>query len=290
MFKKKKLLFLVYFFIFLEIILLLTEFILNLKGLTLCKSYGCEILDQFIKIDRPYFLILGLLYFLCMLLFIYLYHQTKGNLFRLSILLFLGGGFSAELIFSFRQLIEVNLLCSFCLTVAFLFFLIFIFSLLVLALPFSLSEMSFFTIGIFLGLTFSFYLTAINLKPLTNLETQNNFLLIYSDNCLHCKEVIESFKNNHLTLTLIQADFAYPLMKKLNLNQVPILIHQRSKGNLEFFVGKNQILEFLNTLTFKAPLIEGPKNLPKIYRSSKRNPHLLEGSCENETQGVCEVR
>lgn len=288
--KKKKFLFLVYFFIFLEIVLLLTEFILNLKGLTLCKSYGCKILDQFIKIDRSYFLILGLLYFLCMFFFIYLYHQTKGNLFRLSILLFLGGGFSAELIFFLRQLIEVNLLCSFCLTVAFLFFLIFIFSLPVLASPFSLSEVGFFIVGIFLGLTFSFYLTAINLKPLTNFETQNNLLLLYSDNCPHCKEVIESFKNNHLTLNLIQADSAYPLMKKLNLNQVPILIYQKSKENLEFFVGKNQILEFVNTLTFKAPLIEEP--LPKIYPPSKRkkNPHLLEESCENETQGVCEVR
>lgn len=292
--KKKNFLFLVYFLIFLEILLILSEFFLNLKGITLCQSSGCKILPYFTKIDKKYFLFIGLLYFLGLLIFFYLYNQTRGNLFRLILLSFLGGGFSAELTFSFRQLIEIDLLCSFCLIVAFLFFLIFIFSFSFIVSPFFLSEMFFFIGGTLTGFVFSFYLTTIDLTPLINSE--KNFSLIYSENCPYCKEVIENFKNQNQTLNLIKISSAYPLIKKLNFNQVPILIHQKSEDCLEFFIGRDQILKFLNSLTStetsKVTLKTSKKGISKSLSKglSKKEIKNLEETCGNETEGVCEFK
>ncbi len=292
--KKNKLIFLIYFLIFLEIGLILGEYILNLKGITLCRSHGCEIIDYFAKIEKKIFLLAGAFYFLSLLIFFYLYDQTKGYLFRLIFVLLLGAGLLAEVVFSLRQLVEINFLCSFCLTVAFLFFLIFILSLVHLASPFSLWELFFFITGALVSFVISFYLTSINLKPLTVLlNTKSHFWLIHTENCSHCKEVIETFKNKNINLNLIKISQAYPFMKKLNLNQVPTLIYQKSEGHLEIICGKDKILEVLESIFHKTtPFEVKVESKSKAYRflKSKVTSSSLNKGCEEESRGVCEIK
>ncbi|MFN4196765.1 MAG: hypothetical protein ACK4FM_02005, partial [Caldimicrobium sp.] len=120
--RSKTLNFLLYFLLFLGVSLIAAEYVLNLFGKTLCLEKGCEIVSFFTLFPKKTFLLIGMVYFLMLLIFFVLYTKTQGSLFLYTILFFLAGGLFSESVFILRQFLEYERFCLFCLLIASLIF------------------------------------------------------------------------------------------------------------------------------------------------------------------------
>lgn len=125
--------------------------------------------------------------------------------------------------------------CGFCLGVATIIFLIFFCEILYqkLKLP------SFLVFCGFVSLFISTSLVGVELKALSF----DNPVIIYKEDCSHCKEVLDYAKKNEIPVRTYHVKEAYSLMSLLRIKEVPTLIYREDKS-IAILVGKGDILEW----------------------------------------------
>lgn len=268
------------------------ELYLSFQEKSLCKSESCFVVHSY---DRYGILnSLGVFFFFVLFLLtipeVFLKNYRTFSFFRkvrfflLSVAILIEGylvGFQTWLIGEF---------CSFCLGIGAIILSVFICEIIYQKAKF----VGFLITCGFLSIFLSMFFVGERLKPL-NFEFP---ILVYKENCPHCKEVIEYVKKNEIPIKTYNVKEVYSLLNFLKINEVPILIYKEDK-DLFFFVGKNSILEWLqkNYRAFKNySLIEKNLNLEgqiskgsKIYKS--RDLDLKPANMTlNTTAGKTQVR
>ncbi|MFN3504703.1 MAG: hypothetical protein ACK4Y7_00640 [Caldimicrobium sp.] len=225
--KTKTINYLLYIFLFLGLFLISAEYILNLFGKTLCPEKGCEIVSLFALFSKNTFLLIGIAYFLLLLVFIFLYSKTQGSFFLNIIFFLLSGGLASEGIFFLRQYLDYERFCLFCILVASIIFAIsFFFFLTLKGNTFKLSSIISQLLGALLGLIVSFYLTT---EAKINLSNDRAYL-IYAEDCPRCIELMS--KRPSQEIEKIPFYKVYPLFRVLNLKSVPLLIEKSETATI----------------------------------------------------------
>ncbi|MFN4132273.1 MAG: hypothetical protein ACK4GE_04250, partial [Caldimicrobium sp.] len=218
--KRSKALIGIYFFLILGILILLSEYLLNNFGRSLCLEKGCEIVSALPILPKSLFLLIGILYFLILLLLTIIYQTTQGSFFLNFLIFLLASGLSAEFVFLLRQILEYQIICYFCIII---FFLVSILALLYLlylrSSTFSVFSLFITFLGALIGLSLSFFITSSNY-----ILTGSKYFLIYAEDCPRCKEIIE--KGSTQNFEKISYNKVFPLIKIFQLKVLPILIEK----------------------------------------------------------------
>ncbi|MCS7150229.1 MAG: vitamin K epoxide reductase family protein [Caldimicrobium sp.] len=222
--KRKNSLYILLFLLSLTLILILLEYFLSQYDKTLCLDKGCEIARLISPIPKTTLLLIGGLFFTVFLLTTIIYYKTKGSFFKNFLLFLAGSGVFAEAVFISRLLLELKATCYFCISVAILTSLIFIFLLFVIRDdPFGLSSLLSLCFGSIIGFSVAFFLTSLDLDRV--LKDTSKGYIIYSENCPRCLEFLKNplygdWEKIHLSKV-------YPLLRALNITTLPVLIERR---------------------------------------------------------------
>ena len=242
------------------------ELFLTLKGKSFCEASSCLVVGELARLRHREMVILGLAYFLGLLILL-AFWRPERDLFRKGLVLWVGGGFFAELVFLMRQALEYKLFCPFCLVVGAGVLLsgVAIFYFFKSSLSILLGALG----GLFLG----FYLTV---NPLTPLKEQAfpafperpqvpDLILIYSPDCPHCHEVLDFCqKLPKANLNLCPKDKALGVFRILGLSGVPVLIVDRPP-RWEILEGSGPIMAYLKERFGAQALPETPENLNGLF-------------------------
>lgn len=262
--KRSKPLIGIYFLLIIGLLILLLEYILNNFGKTLCTEKGCEIVSTLPILSKSFFLLVGILYFSFLLLLTLIYERTKGSFFLSLLIFFLASGLLAEGVFILRQVLEYQIICSFCFIIFLLVFsLAFLYFIHWRSLTFSIFPLFCLLLGALCGLALSFSLTSANYT----LEG-NKYFLIYAQNCPRCKEILE--KGSPISFEKISFNKVFPLIKIFQLKTLPILIEKE----------ENTWIIYTSLETIQAKLL------------TKTNATSSNNTCGRETSsqgGLCEL-
>ncbi len=225
-----------------SIVLISTEYFLNnFFHTSICQNNACLITDYLIDIDRNFLLILALIYFLMLLIFLLLFNYSQGDVFFFFILFFLNIALIFDTQLILKMFLEFNIICWFCLSVFLLNLSIFVlFMILYKNKKISLSQFLF----IFIGMVVIYIL--LNHKSITKLPS-SNYILVYSENCPACKDVLEkiSNKNTLKSISLVPIYKLYPFIKIFDIQKVPILLI-KEKNRIEIYSGYDDVLKQLS--------------------------------------------
>jgi len=85
-----------------------------------------------------------------------------------------------------------------------------------------------------------------------------NLILIYSQHCPACKEVIAESERLGLKLEKVSLNQAYPLVKALNLKSLPCLLEFK-EDKIEIYTGFEAVKNRLNLEKKQNPCVENPQ-------------------------------
>jgi len=114
------------------------------------------------------------------------------------------------------------------------------------------------TFGMF-SLALGFYISSPS--PITSKEgnvKKTNFILIFSQHCPACKEVIAESERLGLKLEKVSLNQAYPLVKALNLKSLPCLLEFK-EDKIEIYTGFEAVKNRLNLEKNQNPCVENPQ-------------------------------
>ena len=281
------------------LLLTLSQIFFHFTGRELCFNQGCQIVEDFLDLSPVVINGAGALFFLIIILLSFL-AKSKENLeakWLFCIMIF--SGLVCEGILISIQLYIAKTFCSYCIIIATIIFLIgLIFNFRVF-----LSGITLLVIEIFLFSHIKFPLgTNINLNEGTyGVKTCSNpssvAYLIFSQNCPHCKKVLENLKGcvkceihfnpvskikKELLPGVVPVESYRPeinilALKIFGINSVPVLIHQTPNG-YKIIKGDNQIIKHIKKNCFCSGR---GKLIPEFS--------LDESVLDDPTQGVCSM-
>lgn len=210
------------------LIITLSEFFLKFSGKSLCKTEGCRIVESFVKGGDIVLLISGLILF-GLLLFLAI--TKKIPIFH-SVILITALSIEGYLL-GFQSFI-VKEFCLFCLVI---FGILFISAM--IRLFQGRKEIAFAFIS-FTSVFFIIYLV----NPKINEFPSSQYVLIYSKDCPHCKEVIQYCKQMSIDVHALEEKEISGTLKSLKINSVPVLFCNEGKEK-KFIIGVDNIKEYL---------------------------------------------
>ncbi len=224
-------------------LLVLAETIMHFYGKSLCTTEGCKIVESFVKGGDLVLLITGLALF-GVLTFISLVranslieHIHSGILITaLSVEGYLVG----------FQLFIIKELCIFCLTV---------FGILFISSVFRLFKKHHAMAYAFIGFV-SVFLTIYLVNPGINLIPSSQYVLVYSQGCPHCEEVIQFCKAHSISVKTQDAKEVAGILKTLKIEHVPVLFCDEG-ATKKFIVGQDNIKEYLLSQATQSSTQEG---------------------------------
>ena len=250
--KEKKSIFLMfyYLFLFLGLSFISLEYVLeNYFKTSFCSTSSCSISKELLLIEKKYLLLLAFVFYTLLLILLTLYHKTRKKFFRNLFLYFLTAGLIADAYLIFFLYIGAKLSCPFCLGIfvitlggaisAFLYLKDELIS------PLHFLIALFFT---FLGLSFSIF---ISLPSSIVSKNDEGLILVYSQHCPVCQKVLEMSKNLNIPLKKVPLNQALPLVKTLNLKNLPCLLEVK-KEKIEIYSSFDEIIQKLNIKKIEA--------------------------------------
>lgn len=229
-----------------------TELIFHFFGRTLCLTEGCSIVESFVKGGNIVLLVSGVILFIA-LFFISLKETHSKNL-TLSYIhsLILVIALSAEGYLTGFQFFIIKEFCIFCLTV---------FSVLFIACVIRLMQSKKELIFAFVSFASVFFLTYL-VNPQIGTIPSSKYVLVYSKDCPHCREVIQFCKQHSISVEAVEAQKISSTLKSLNINSVPVLFCNEGKEK-KFIVGTDNIKEYL---LVKAPSTSNQEGTCPIFK------------------------
>lgn len=211
-------------------IITVIELFLRYEGQTLCPTQGCRVVESYVSAGQNFLLYAGIIFF-GVLFFVSLKDKSfyeKLETYLLSIALAIEGyllGFQSFVVKEF---------CIFCLTVL---------GILILASIFRfLKGKKELTYG-FLSFIFVLFITSIVNNSVTEFS-QSPYVLIYSKNCPHCKEVIQFCQENSISIEAVEVSEIKGFLKELKINVVPVLYCDEGTEK-KFIIGSDNIKQYL---------------------------------------------
>jgi uncharacterized membrane protein len=244
--KEKKSIFLCFYYLILLLgaLFVSVEYVLeNYFKTSLCTASSCSIAKELLLIEKKHLLLLAFVFYTLLLVLLFLYHQTEKKIFRNLLLYFLTAGLIADAYLIFFLYIEAKLSCHFCLgifvitlggTISAFFY-----------LKNELISPLHFLIALFFALLSLFLGFFVSSTPPIISKDNKNLILIYSQNCPVCQKIIEISKNLDIPLKKIPLSQAFPLMKTLNLKNLPCLLEVKKK-KIEIYTNFEDIIHKLN--------------------------------------------
>ncbi len=218
----------------------LTELILHFYNKSLCKTEGCRIVESFVRGGDIVLLLIGILLF--GVLFFLSIKQKFPNIH--SVLLIIALATEGYLI-GFQSFI-IKEFCVFCLII---FAILFISA--ILRLFQGRRELAF----AFLSFISIFFITYL-VNPQINEIPSAQYVLLYSKDCPHCKEVIQFCTQMQIPVHAIEVKEVSGVLKSLKINSVPVLYC--SQGNeKKFIIGADSIKQYLFANAVKIQQTEG---------------------------------
>ncbi len=226
-------------------VLTLTEIVLNTQGQSLCTSSSCHVVHSFDAYN--------LLNWLGLLLFAYLFFTSFVDFLNIIFvesflklrILIVTGAIIVEGYFIGIQTWFLGKYCSYCLTIASL---IFLFAILDYYYQRENSNFAFIYGGAFAGALAVFIATALVNIPLKPLPPTDSPILIYKENCKHCKIVEDFAKKEKIHIIQYPVREVFPLMQVLGIKGVPVLIYKHKK-NIEIICGDKAIINWFKEIS-----------------------------------------
>jgi uncharacterized membrane protein len=245
-----------------------------ITGSSVCLSAGCKIVESLTAIPPFYLDVLGIIFF--QTIFWLLYHLKPKSVLDIDIVgLVLAAGLVFDSTLVAYQVFVAHTLCIYCLTVyAFTIVLNMLYGLrqmaigvvIVSAVGLSFCILTFFPIGA-TSKTYSLKNASYAVKSCSS--PTKEIYLIFSSDCPHCQEVIETLNNcNSCDLYLnpidsvtalnisgleLNAHFAPEInrliLKVLAIDSVPVLVVKEAEG-YRFIKGENTIINFVRRACF----------------------------------------
>jgi len=213
-------------------LLTLLNLLVELKGGRLCRAEGCLLVDSFAKSD-PVMNLLGFFLFSGTLVSELLNARLASR--GLLALALVAEGYLLGF-----QIFVLGELCHFCLGV---FALILTANLLALILDLLEGRDVKLTLVGFLGFfTLLFMVWFVN--PRVEKLPDKRDVILFSPQCPHCERVKNFCSKNGINATFVPVDGFKGVVRSLNLDQIPILVH-RGEGEIKILVGDREIIEFL---------------------------------------------
>jgi uncharacterized membrane protein/glutaredoxin-related protein len=237
------------------------EYILeNYFKTSICPTSGCFIASELLLLGKNNLLILALLFYTALVFLLFLYQKTEGSLFKNLLLYLLTAGLIGDAYLIFFLFINIAEPCWFCLIV-FSITLAGAISILIyirdepITSPHFLVALAF---GMF-SLALGFYISSPSPIILKEGNVKKaSFILIYSQHCPACKEVIAESERLGLKLEKVPLNQAYPLVKSLNLKSLPCLLEFK-EDRIEIYTGFEAVKKRLNLEEEQNPCVENPQ-------------------------------
>ncbi|GAB6182497.1 vitamin K epoxide reductase family protein [Thermodesulfovibrio hydrogeniphilus] len=218
----------------------LTELILHFYNKSLCKTEGCRIVESFVRGGDIVLLLIGILLFSVLF---YLSIKQKFPYIH-SALLIISLATEGYLL-GFQSFI-IKEFCVFCLTI---FTILFISA--VLRLIQGRRELAF----AFLSFVSVFFITYF-VNPQINEMPSAQYVLLYSKDCPHCKEVIQLCTQMSIPVHAVDVKEVSGILKSLKINSVPVLYCNQGTEK-KFIVGADSIKQYLFANAVKIQQAEG---------------------------------
>ncbi len=237
------------------------EYILeNFFRKSLCTASSCLIAKELLLLEKNYLLLIALFFYFFLILLLFFYQKTEGTFFRNLIFWLLTAGLIGDTYLIAFLSLQIKEPCWFCLTV-FLITLSGTISVFLYLKKEAISSLQFLLALIFgmfslgLGLYFSSSSTLIS----TESDVKNaTLILIYSNHCPACQKVITESEKLGLKIKKIPLKDAFPLLKTLNIKNLPCLLEVK-EAKVEIFVGFEAVKERLNLEATTNPCYENPQ-------------------------------
>ncbi len=211
-------------------VLVFLEFMLKFFGKSICQTEGCRIVESFVKGGDILLLLIGMGLFATLLFF----SLTKK--FDLLHSLILISALSTEGYLLSFQAFVIREFCIFCLVV---FAILLLSSLLRFVMGRKELVFAFFC---FASLFLITYLVNPHISDFPS--AKQNYVLVYSKDCPHCKEVIQFCEQMSIPVHKIEADKISGLLKALNIKSVPVL-YCNEGSEKKFIIGAENIKGYL---------------------------------------------
>ncbi len=250
-----------YLVLLLGILFVGIEYILeNYFKKSVCPTSGCLLAEELLLLEKNYLLILALLFYTSLMSLLYLYQKTGGSFFRNLLLYLLTAGLIGDTYLIFFLHINNAEPCWFCLIVFFITLAGAIFILIYLKdEPIPSSQ---FLLAILFGIfSLALGLYVSSPSPIISKEgkvKKADLILIYSQSCPACKEVLAESERLGLNLEKIPLNRAFPLIKALNLKNLPCLL-EFNNDKIEIYTGFEAVKNRLNLEKIKNPCAENLK-------------------------------
>ncbi len=214
------------------LVIVFLEFALKFYGKSICQTEGCRVVESFVKGGDIVLLLIGMGLFATLLLLSF----VKRFYFLHSLILISAMAVEGYLL-AFQAFV-IKEFCIFCLVV---------FTILLLSslLRFLMGHRELvFAFVCFASLFLITYLVNPRISDFPS--AKQNYVLVYSKDCPHCKEVIQFCEQMSIPIHKIEVDKVSGLMRALNLKSVPILYCNEGLEK-KFILGAENIKGYLLT-------------------------------------------
>ncbi len=263
------------FFAIIGLLFVTAEFIVQFFGFSICQTEGCELVAKQVRFGEWIILLIGSITFLTLLVSHIKFKKNKKilwgqiNLFTLIIAL------ACEGFFTGYQAFRLFAPCYFCLIVFLLIVILGILKFLegekiVLA---GFGAMA----GVFLLLYLILPVNAADKVP------DKPLILFYSNNCKHCREIMEELKFKKIDIPHVLVDDYSNFLKNVGIKYVPVLFINLP-WEKRFIVGASQIREHLIKEDKKENIKEEKKKekkAPSIKKKEDTLPSFLDLKLHN---------
>ncbi len=237
------------FLYLLGLLLTTSELLAKIFGNSLCTSEGCRIVETFVRGGEIILVVGGVLLFGVLL---FLSISGRFSLIHSTILI---AALAVEgYLLGFQSFI-IREFCVFCLAV---FSIIFIATF--LRFLKGKRELSF----AFLSLISVFFITYL-VNPGFSAFPESRYVLLYSKDCPHCKEVIQYCKELSIPVETIEAKNVAGTLRAMGINSVPVLLCNEDTEK-KFILGVDSIKEYLFA---KAGSVKETKGVCPIFTPSE---------------------
>lgn len=210
------------------------ELIFHFFGKTLCRTEGCRAAESFVKGGEIILLVSGFILFSILSLISFKEPENKISIRGYIHSLLLVIALSAEGYLVGFQAFIIKEFCLFCITV---------FSILIMASLIRFINKRKEMVFVFVSFVSVFFMTFL-VNPQIGTIPSSPYVLVYSKDCPHCKEVIQFCKQHSISVEAVEVQKVSSALKSLNINSVPVLLC--NEGNeKKFIIGSDEIKKYL---------------------------------------------
>ncbi len=265
---------------------------IKIEGQTLCLNHGCSVVEKLTLISPLLFNLLGLIYFI--FLFLASLLSKRFRLFSNILNVLLIAGVAAEGILLSFQINIAQTFCAYCLLICGLILFILLFKeprLFLLGIIIISVEVGISSILRYQGISYpaeSFSLDRGTYGIKTCSEPEKQLYLIFSQDCPHCKRVIEALKGcsrcefhfnpiTHIDRSVLpdlelqeryDPNINIMVLKLLDIGSIPVLI-ARDEDGMTFIRGDTNIIHYIGRVCFDySPLLEEHDDLLDGFEDS----------------------